>query len=103
MSFFKAIQKNNLILVKKLIERGADVNAFNIQGETPLTYASRKGHLQIVKYLVKHGADVNYVNADHTSALAIASASNKMDVVKYLVENTGANWFGHSYNKGCRV
>ena len=97
MSFFKAINQNNLILVKKLIKRGADVNGFNKNNQTPLIYACDKGHLQIVKYLVKHGADVNYVN--HISALATAAASNKTDVVKYLVENTCANWYGNLYNK----
>ena len=53
MSFFKAIRKNNLILVKKLIERGADVNQVDEHGYTALMYASRKGHSQIVKYLVE--------------------------------------------------
>jgi len=54
MTIFKAIHKNNLILVKKLIERGADVNGFNVKGQTPLMFAYNKGHLQIVKYLVEN-------------------------------------------------
>jgi len=99
MALFKAINQNNVNLVKKLIERGADVNGFNIKCETPLIYACDKGCLQIVKHLVKHGADVNYVTAYHVSALATAVASNKTDVTKYLVENTCANWFGNLYNK----
>jgi len=99
MSFFKAINQNNVILVKKLIECGADINAFNKNSVTPLIYACDKGRLQIVKHLVEHGADVNQVNEDHVSALATAYNKGRLNIAKYLVENTGANWFGDLYNK----
>lgn len=59
--------------VKFLLERGANVNAENIdvsdllldtnvQGNTSLMAASNSGHKEVVEILLKNGADVNHVN-----------------------------------------
>jgi ankyrin repeat protein len=45
--------------VEYLVDHGADVNAKNENGETPLHYAASNGHLPIVQYLVQHGANMN--------------------------------------------
>jgi ankyrin repeat protein len=38
------------------IAHGADINAKDSRGQTPLQYAKKKGHTEIVKLLKKHGA-----------------------------------------------
>jgi ankyrin repeat protein len=43
-------------VVVSLIEKGADINAKNKDGETPLDLALRQGHKEIVELLRKHGA-----------------------------------------------
>ena len=52
--FITASKKGNYKLVKKLIEKGVDVNAKNFFIETTALHeASREGHLNIVKFLVR--------------------------------------------------
>lgn len=45
-----------LELVRLLLERGADVHAYN---DLALRWASRMGHLDIVKLLLERGANVH--------------------------------------------
>jgi ankyrin repeat protein len=46
-----------------LINRGADVNAQDEYGDTPLMYAARNGHSQTAMLLLSSGADVNVRDA----------------------------------------
>ena len=43
-------------LVKKLVEAGANINAKNSKGETPLVVAAKEGNLKHVKFLVENNA-----------------------------------------------
>lgn len=45
-----------LVIVKYLLEAGADINARDILGDRAFTKAVKKSHLSILKYLVEHGA-----------------------------------------------
>ena len=45
--------------VEDLIAKGADVNAKDRLGETPLFFAARLGRKEIVELLIAKGADVN--------------------------------------------
>ncbi|WP_457639682.1 ankyrin repeat domain-containing protein [Persephonella sp.] len=56
----KAVEKGDLELVKKLISKGANVNAKDKGGNTPLHWVARNGHLEIVKYLISCGANKNW-------------------------------------------
>ena len=75
-----ASQDGHLIIVKYLVEQGADIH-YNQSQALPL--ASENGHLTIVKYLVEHGAKVKSNNSE---ALMFASFNGHLSVVKYLVE-----------------
>ena len=54
----KAAYDHEEILVL-LIDKSADINAKDINGNTPLHNASIKGHIKIVEILVGKGANVN--------------------------------------------
>jgi ankyrin repeat protein len=53
-----AVSENNLAEVRRLVSVGADVDATNRHGATPLLWACLKGHVQVVKELVERGADM---------------------------------------------
>ena len=49
----------NIEAVKQHLDAGADLNAKEEDGETPLHAAVFKGHKEIVELLIEKGADVN--------------------------------------------
>lgn len=65
-------------IIKPLLEMGADVNAQNHAGETPLICAIKANHIQVACLLLKNGADVALRTADGNTAFAcvIEHASN---------------------------
>ncbi len=82
----KAVETENLTLIKSLIEKGANVNTKNEYGLTALHIAVVKGNLQIIKYLVEKGADVKAKNEDDKTVLNYAKDRNNLEIVKYLIE-----------------
>lgn len=49
-------------IVKLLLDRGADVNAGDINNRSPLYFAAKNGCVEAVELLLKRGADVNAVS-----------------------------------------
>lgn len=49
----KAAAKGNIVEVKKLISKGADLHAVNCLGQSALCYAVANRHIQCVKTLAK--------------------------------------------------
>ena len=45
-----------------LLENGADPNAIDVDGTTPLMYAALYGHLEMMHLLLEAGADINAVD-----------------------------------------
>jgi ankyrin repeat protein len=82
----EAVRLNEIEEVKKLIEKGADVNVVDEYGATALYWASYKGHSEIVKILIEAGADVNVVNRDGETALYWTSSWGYSEIVKILKE-----------------
>jgi ankyrin repeat protein len=76
----KAAKEGNLKLVKELVSKGADVNAKDKYGRTPLHYAAKEGHLDVVKFLVSKGADVNAKDEKGNTPLDAATP----EVAEYL-------------------
>ncbi|WP_246846809.1 ankyrin repeat domain-containing protein [Leptospira barantonii] len=77
---------------KYFIENGADVNAKNDDGQTPLhlvTYFA-EDKKEIMKLLLKHGAKINSKNNQGQTPLHIAARMNRPWVVKYFLSQ-GAN------------
>jgi len=59
ISILKAAQDGNIEAVKQAIADGADVNAKNTSGMTPLHWAANRGHEEVAELLISKGADVN--------------------------------------------
>ena len=58
-----ACKSENLQVIRLLVEKGADVNAYSVSNgdkkSTPLMEACEKNKIDIIRYLVKNKADVN--------------------------------------------
>ena len=59
ISIHRAAEKGNIEVVKKHLANGADINARDSDGLTPLIQAAFKGHNELVELLIAEGADVN--------------------------------------------
>jgi ankyrin repeat protein len=83
----------------KLILAGAEPNATNADGETPLIIASELGKARVVEALLVKGADVNKKSAAGMTALRWAVTRNHTEVIEILLlagadknEIFGDNW-----------
>ncbi len=72
--------------IKYLIERGADVNAKEQYGNTPLHWASIENRIELAKLLIERGADVNAKRNDEETPLHTASWKNRIETAKLLIE-----------------
>ena len=70
-----------------LVRQGANVNAADGKGETPLLLATRLGHRLLAKRLIDSGADVNLPNEAGMAPLAVARESGNRDIVRLLKRN----------------
>jgi len=71
--------------VKSHIAKGADVNAKNKDGLTPLHQAAFGKRVEIVQLLVSAGADVNAKDKNDTVLLAHMVTIGQIEIVKILV------------------
>ena len=84
--FFRAIQLNDIELVKYHIRTGINPNYQHPEYMTaPLMECIRFGHLEIAEYLLENGADANALEHNSTTtAMSIAKMLDKQDAVKLL-------------------
>jgi adenylate kinase family enzyme len=71
---------------KILQERGANREAKNDNGSTPLMEATKCGHLGFVKWLLDEGVDVN-VTAGGSCAVSMATRSRNGDILELLLSS----------------
>jgi ankyrin repeat protein len=81
--------KGSSAVVKMLIEHGANVNAFDDIGCTPLVYALYKKNNEIIEILIASNADVNAV-ASGMTPLMYASVIGNKEIAEMLLLK-GAN------------
>ena len=70
-------------LVRKLVDRGADVNK---TGWTPLHYAATSGHLAIIEILLEQHAYIDAESPNKTTPLMMAAHYGTPQAVKLLLE-----------------
>lgn len=86
-SFIEAIKKNDIIIVKALIDAGADINAKDPYGETPLHIACVRGLEKIISLLIAEGADVNARDGRALTPLHVAAWGGHEETVALLIAN----------------
>lgn len=88
-----AAERGNTKIVQLLVENGADINAKNDFGNTPLLLAINFSMKDTVVYLLANGADVNVRNKDGAGAIAHAdkrlASPLTLEILK-IVKDAGA-------------
>lgn len=68
---------NTVIL---LLEKGANINAKNTEGETPLMYAALQGKKDVVRFLLNRGADATVKDNNGQTAAVWAETDDYADM-----------------------
>ena len=84
-NLWQIAKQGAVIQLEQALARGADVNACNNLGLTPLMMAAYHGQTDMVKFLVEHGADINAVDNGGLTAAMLAEDSDHAEVVRTLV------------------
>lgn len=82
-----AVFKGNAEIAKILIEKGADVNKVNKEGQTMIVLAVGADKLELCKLLTENGADVDVPDAMGMSAYGYAELFKKTEILKVLEKN----------------
>ena len=73
--------------ILEFINHGANVNAANRNGTTPLMSAAQHNNFEAVKTLIENSADVNAKNKTGNTPLHFAAQFNSPETVRLLIEN----------------
>jgi hypothetical protein len=79
----------NADVVEALIAHGADVNAKDNEGSTPLHGATDHGDADIVETLIAHGADVNAKDNKGRTPSCLAFSAWKKEAFRVLRKHGG--------------
>ena len=66
-----------------LIGNGADVNAKDMIGNTPLNFAASEGYQEIVKLLISKGANVNTIANNGKTPLHNAAVEGQNEIIEF--------------------
>jgi ankyrin repeat protein len=80
-----ATYKDNIELVKLLINAGADPNKKNNNGNTALSYAIKFSNIEIIKLLLDLVVDIDRQNDNGDTALILAAYKNDREKVELLL------------------
>jgi quinoprotein dehydrogenase-associated probable ABC transporter substrate-binding protein len=86
--------------IKLLVEKGADINAFDPQGYAPVHTAARKRHPELIALFADLGANLNHPDSDGMTPLQHAVLRNHVPTVAALIDRgadiEGKNFDGYS-------
>jgi hypothetical protein len=74
----------NVERLEQILAQGADVNAGDRTGVTPLMRAAYHGELPMVRALIQHGADLDAKDSGGLTALTMAKHSGHAEIVEAL-------------------
>lgn len=74
--------KSNYRIIEYLVKNGAEINAYNQYGQTPILGSIISREFDVLKFLVENGGDVFYLDKDGANYLFYAS---DIKIIEYLV------------------
>src|SRR5688500_17609326 len=88
----RAVERDDVAEVARLIRAGADIKATNRYGVAPISLACARGNAAIVDILLQAGADANTaLQEGETCLMSAASTGNLPTVRALLVRGAGVN------------
>ncbi|MGD2095837.1 MAG: ankyrin repeat domain-containing protein [Phycisphaerales bacterium] len=85
-SLRQAVVWGNADQVRSLLSDGADINARDRIGGTPLHAAVQNRHLELIELLIDEGADINAKNNTGQTPLHLAVDYSQQDIAELLIE-----------------
>ena len=82
--FAVAASNNDIQTVRRLLDKGVDIDSIDEAGDTALAEAVWWGHSEIVQFLVDAGAATAYKNADGETLIDMAIKNGHGEVVRIL-------------------
>ncbi len=76
--------KGDVLMVKMLLDNGADINRADKLGFTPLMHAIIRGNLPAVKLLLAHNARTDLKNCHDHNAIEIAKKHQQTEILKLI-------------------
>ncbi|PJD95008.1 MAG: hypothetical protein CK425_09695 [Parachlamydia sp.] len=79
-----AVQYGDFKTVKRMVEKGMNLNQVNLDGKTPLHYAQQ---VDIVQYLLEKGANCQLTDKLGRTLLHYAAQDDHLEMIKLLMKN----------------
>jgi ankyrin repeat protein len=86
-SFYTALLEKNHIMIQKLIDCGANIDAVGSFNRTHLGHTLRNGDYKLTEILVKNGADLNIFLMHGYTPLTFTVLNENKDTVELLLSN----------------
>ena len=83
---WKAAEENDIATLKKLIQKGVNIEASDKKQRTALMIATHKQNNEAAKTLIEAGANVNALDDMHDSPFLYAGASGYTQIVSYCLQ-----------------
>lgn len=74
-------------LAALLLDRGAEVSAFDTWDQTPLHFAARAGSAEVCKLLISRGAAIDAADSDERTPLHVAAVAGKEGACELLLDH----------------
>jgi hypothetical protein len=84
---FAAASANNAEDILNLIKNGADVNAEDAYGWTPIIYSIYNRNIESIELLIKNGAKIDVVTNDNNNLLKFAIRSRQIKIFELILDD----------------
>lgn len=102
-ALLQAVENGDLENVALLFKKGANVNAKDINGLTPLHHAAAFGYENIVNLLLEKGADVNARDINNLTPLHYAASMGYVDFLNTLIREKSSVDIENKYENPIQI